>query len=65
MAAIIIVFELPPRLSLRSQVRTESRYGINNDFLCPLVPDDNSANAEITEPKVTNDLFMCAPSLSL
>ncbi len=29
MVAIMIVLELPPRESLSSQVRTESRYGIN------------------------------------
>lgn len=33
MAAIIAVFELPPRFSRNSQVNTESRYGMNSAFL--------------------------------
>lgn len=65
MAAIMIVLELPPRLSLSSQVSTESLYGMNTDLdFCPLVSEEHSANADITEPRVTSDLLMCAPSFN-
>lgn len=69
--AIIMVLEFPPRLSLSNHVSTESRYGMKDrDALrwpgplsfCEL---DNSASAEITEPNVTSDLLMCAPSFNL
>ena len=42
--AIIIVFEFPPRLSLRSHVKTESLYGMNVFFFLVFV--DNSAKDE-------------------
>lgn len=32
-AAIIAVFELPPRFSRKSHVNTESRYGMKSAFL--------------------------------
>lgn len=35
--AIMMVRELPPRLSLRSQVRTESLYGMKDFFSCLFV----------------------------
>lgn len=58
MAAIMMVLELPPKLSLSNHVSTESRYGINTAFFCELLSADNSANAEITEPSVTSDLLI-------
>jgi hypothetical protein len=59
--AIMMVFELPPRLSLRSHVKTESRYGIKlvrRGCSAPGAVVESSANAEITEPRVTNDLLI-------
>jgi hypothetical protein len=44
-AAIMIVFELPPSESCSSRVRIESRYGTNTFF-----PFAWSASAEITFP---------------
>lgn len=61
-AAIIIVLELPPKLSFNNQVRTESRYGIKIARFWALLSTDDSANADITEPNVTSDLFIWAPS---
>jgi len=57
--AIIAVLELPPRLSLRIQVRVESLYGTYTLSLCPL---DFWANREITLPNVCKDRLMLAPS---
>ena len=55
------------KLSLRSQVSTESRYGTNSFFFFfpgTSISDPFSAKAEITFPKVVNDLFIFAPSFS-
>lgn len=62
--AIMIVFELPPRESLSSQVRTESLYGMKTFLPMPTLAAC-SANALMTDPSVTRDLLMCAPSFSL
>ena len=43
--ATMMVLELPPRLSLSSQVSTESRYGMNTCFRC-LPFSDTSAKGE-------------------
>ena len=59
-AAIMIVFELPPRAFCSSFVRTESRYGTLAFFL---FPDELSARAVITLPSADNDLLMAAPEL--
>jgi len=60
MVATMTVLLLPPRLSLSSQVRVESRYGTKLvDFLLLLLM---SARVEITSPSVVNDLFMLLPS---
>ena len=49
--ATMIVFEFPPRLSLRSQVRTESRYGMKRDFfLGPPGLWDDEMSAEGNKP---------------
>lgn len=67
----MIVFEFPPRLSRSNQVSTESLYGMKDrDVLrWPLLPSfwelDNSASAEMTEPNVTSDLLIWAPSFNL
>ena len=67
----MIVLEFPPRLSRSNQVSTESLYGMKDrDVLrWPLLPSfcehDNSASAEMTEPNVTSDLLIWAPSFNL
>ena len=63
------VLELPPRLSLSSQVRTESRYGTKLsrlaafDFLPPLGGSLAVARAAMTLPSVVSERLMLAPSL--
>lgn len=60
----MMVFELPPRESFKSHVKTESLYGMKTVF--PVVAFAAcSAKALMTEPSVTRDLLICAPSLSL
>ena len=65
--AIMMVLELPPRESLSSQVSVESLYGMKKLlFRDPelVIALEASARAEITEPSVTRDLLMCAPSFN-
>ncbi len=53
--AIIIVLEFPPRLSLSSQVRMESLYGMNMFFLeCCNLSDASAANAQRKDSKQNN-----------
>ena len=61
----MIVLEFPPRESLSSQVSVESRYGMKTFLLRDpelVIALEASAKAEITEPRVTKDLLMWAPS---
>jgi hypothetical protein len=54
----------PPSESLRSHVRTESRYGMKFSAALRLCAgaDDAVASAEMTLPSVVRDLLMFAPS---
>lgn len=63
-AAIIAVFEFPPRLSFSSQVNTESRYGTWSSFFF-LAVSLACAKAAMTLPRVVKDLLIFAPSFSL
>lgn len=59
--AIIMVLELPPRLSLRSHVRTESRYGMKVELRLAVGSWGlllSFARDEITSPKVTRLLLI-------
>lgn len=49
MAAIMAVFELPPRFSRSSQVSTESRYGMKSAFLDFLLFDAYEFERNILE----------------
>lgn len=60
----MIVFEFPPRESFNNQVRTESLYGMKTFFPEADLPAC-SARALMTDPKVTKDLLIWAPSFSL
>ena len=53
------VLELPPRLSLSSQVRVESLYGM---YTLSLRPVERSARREMTLPRVCRERLMLAPS---
>lgn len=53
--ATMTVLLLPPKLSFSSHVKTESRYGTNLSLFFVL-PDDWSANLDITKPNVVKDL---------
>lgn len=57
-AAIIIVFELPPKESLNKHVSFESLYGM-------WTPDFPLANTLITIPNVDRDLLIFEASFSL
>lgn len=62
-----MVFELPPSESFSNHVSTLSRYGMNTvrfeEEDASLV-ELTSASADITEPRVTSDLLIWAPSFS-
>lgn len=61
----MMVFELPPRLSFSNQVNTESRYGMKVEFRLAVGSLGlllSLANDEITNPRVTKLLLICAPS---
>lgn len=56
--AIMMVLELPPRLSFSSQVRMESRYGMYAGRLLPLLLPEGGLSTVLLSPSLVMVLML-------